>query len=150
MLARYDAGATTGNGRLPAPVDLDDLVLREARRLRERGGVEVDTSAVSGAQVVGHADELVRVVRNLVDNAGRHAAGGVVLALHEGDRWAELSVADDGEGIPKAQRDRIFDRFTRADDARAPAPAPSPACRCRRRRGRADGGVEVPTAAWSC
>jgi signal transduction histidine kinase len=119
VLARHDAGGAAGPGRPPCALDLDDLVLREARRLREGGRVEVDTASVSGAQVVGHADELVRVVRNLVDNAGRHAASRVVLALREDDRWAELTVADDGAGIPADQRDRLFDRFTRADDARA-------------------------------
>ncbi len=99
-------------------VDLDELLLGEARRLRDRGRVAVDASRVSGARVTGDRDQLTRVVRNLVANAERHAAAQVYLELRTIDGEAELVVADDGPGIPPADRERVFQRFTRLDEAR--------------------------------
>jgi signal transduction histidine kinase len=116
QLARADAGAA-GNGRVEA-VDLDDLVLREVRRIRAGGRVEVDGSGVSGAEVTGDPDQLARAVRNLVDNAVRHATARVTITLAETDRTAELTVADDGPGIPAEDRERVFERFGRLDEAR--------------------------------
>ena len=57
-------------------------------------------------------------VRNLLDNAARHADSTVTVALHESESAAVLSVVDDGPGIPPDQRDRVFERFARLDDAR--------------------------------
>jgi signal transduction histidine kinase len=121
VLARSDAGASGVGAGPTGPVDLDEIVLREARRLRSRaeGRVQVDTSHVSGAQVVGSADQLTRAVRNLLDNAARHARSAVTLMLSETSREVTLVVADDGAGIPPDQRERIFERFTRLDEARA-------------------------------
>ena len=73
---------------------------------------------MSGAQLVANSDQLVRAVRNLLDNAARHATSTVTVALHESESAAVLSVADDGPGIPPDQRDRVFERFTRLDGAR--------------------------------
>jgi signal transduction histidine kinase len=99
-------------------VDLDDIVLDEARRARGRDGVDVDTSRVSAARVQGSADQLHQVVRNLLDNARRHARSRVAVELqHDGDA-AVLAVHDDGPGIPVSERQRVFERFTRLDDAR--------------------------------
>jgi signal transduction histidine kinase len=114
-LARSDAGAATIDVR---DVDLDDVVLRLARRIAEGGRVAVDTSGVTGAQVRGDADQLVRAVGNLTDNAVRHATATVTLTLAERDGAAVLTVADDGPGIPPTERERVFDRFSRLDDAR--------------------------------
>jgi signal transduction histidine kinase len=99
-------------------VDLDELLLAEARRLHDRGRVAVDASRVSGARVSGDRDQLTRVVRNLVANAERHAVAQVCLELRMLDGEAELVVADDGPGIPPADRERVFERFTRLDEAR--------------------------------
>lgn len=115
QLARADAGV--GSERRQ-PVDLDDLVLREARRVRASGRVALDLSGMSGAQVLGDPDELARAVRNLVDNAERHAAARVTLTLTEVDGAAVFTVADDGPGIPANQREQVFERFRRLDDAR--------------------------------
>jgi signal transduction histidine kinase len=115
LLARTDAGASpAARGR----VDLDDVVLRSARRLRERG-VAVDSSSVTGAQVIGDADQLGRAVANVVDNAARHATARVTLGLAEQDGHAVLAVTDDGPGVPPQHHERVFDRFTRLDDARS-------------------------------
>jgi signal transduction histidine kinase len=115
QLARSDAGAVDLSS---APVDIDDLVLREARRIGERGRVRVDLRGVSAAQVTGDRDQLGRAVRNVLDNAERHAATTVTVTLDETDGLARLTVADDGAGIPPEQRSRIFERFTRLDEAR--------------------------------
>ena len=115
-LARADAGALATRQE---PVDLDDVVLRAAEGLRADGRVKVDISAVSAAQVLGDPDQLGRCVRNLTDNAARHAASTVTLALSEQDHRAVLSVADDGPGVPADQRDRVFERFARLDEARS-------------------------------
>lgn len=99
-------------------VDLDDIVLREARRLRAEGAT-LDLSDVSGAAVTGDEGQLVRVVRNLLDNAVRHAESQVTVALREVAGRVRLDVADDGPGVPATQAERIFERFTRLDAARS-------------------------------
>jgi signal transduction histidine kinase len=116
LLARSDEGRLGGTRR---PVDLDDLVLAEAARLRQLGAVAVDASGVTAGQVVGDAGQLGRVVRNLADNAARHAAGVVRFGVGSDDRGVRLWVADDGPGIPVADRARVFERFTRLDASRA-------------------------------
>jgi signal transduction histidine kinase len=114
LLTRTDEGAVA---RSPREVDLDDLVLAEARRVRN--GLRVDTSGVQPGRVRGEAAALSQVVRNLLDNAARHAASSVTASVAEGDGAVELVVEDDGPGIPEAQRERVFERFVRLDEARA-------------------------------
>lgn len=115
VLARADEGAL---GVQAVPVDLDDLVGAEASRLRASGRVRVDASGVGPARVSGDAGLLGQVVRNLTDNAARHARSVVSLALVERGRTVELVVDDDGAGIPPADRDRVLERFVRLDEAR--------------------------------
>ena len=74
---------------------------------------------MSGAQIEGDADLLTRAVRNLIDNADRHAAAVVTVALREDTDEVVFSVVDDGPGVPECERDRIFEPFTRLDEARA-------------------------------
>jgi signal transduction histidine kinase len=101
------------------PVDLDDLVFDEARRLRGVSGVRVDTTGVSAGRVDGDAAGLRRVLRNLGDNAARHAGSQVAFSVAEHDGVVRLRVEDDGPGIPEADRERVFERFVRLDGARA-------------------------------
>jgi signal transduction histidine kinase len=101
------------------PVDLDDLVFDEARRLRETTGLRVDTAAVSAGRVDGDANGLRRVLRNLGENAARHARRRLAFSVAEADGTVRLEVDDDGPGIPEAERQRVFERFVRLDDARA-------------------------------
>jgi signal transduction histidine kinase len=114
-LARSGAGATLVGDE---PVDLDDIVLRHAQHLRSAGGVAIDSSGVTAAQVRGDHDQLDRAVGNVSDNAARHATGRVAFTLAEHDGAAQLSISDDGPGIPAHARERVFDRFARLDDAR--------------------------------
>ncbi|MEK6312138.1 MAG: ATP-binding protein, partial [Curtobacterium sp.] len=99
-------------------VDLDDVVLVEAVRLRGLG-VTVDAGAVGAARAAGDPVLLGRVVRNLVDNAARHAGSKVVLGLAVDAREVVLTVDDDGTGVPVEQRERVFERFVRLDEGRA-------------------------------
>jgi len=101
------------------PLDLDDVVLEEAARARSTSDVAIDTSRVSAAPVRGSREELRRLVRNLVENGVRHAVRSVRLEVSLADGRAHLDVVDDGPGIPMDERERVFDRFYRADDARA-------------------------------
>jgi signal transduction histidine kinase len=64
------------------------------------------------------ADELHRAVGNLVDNAVRHARTQVEVAARVDQSWAVISVSDDGPGIAPEDKERVFERFTRLDDAR--------------------------------
>lgn len=68
---------------------------------------------------VGDAGRLERLMVNLVDNAVRYAKSSVVVSARHDGAWAELSVTDDGSGIPEADRERVFVRFARLDDARS-------------------------------
>jgi signal transduction histidine kinase len=116
FLARSESGAV---GRPSAPVDLDDLVLEEAKRLGGRAGIRVDVSAVSAARIVGDGAELVRAIRNLASNAERHARTAIRFELRENGAACQLVVADDGPGIPAEYHAKIFERFTRLDEARS-------------------------------
>ena len=100
------------------PVDLDDLVFEEAGRLRASTPLQIDTSAVSVGRVFGDRGQLTRLLRNLTDNAARHSQGTVALSLHQDDGIAVLNVDDDGDGIPPSERERIFERFVRLEEAR--------------------------------
>jgi signal transduction histidine kinase len=101
------------------PVDVDDLVFDEARRLREGTGLRVDTTGVSAGRVDGDAAGLRRVLRNLGENAARYARGHLAFSVAERDGRVLVEVDDDGPGIPEADRERVFERFVRLDDARA-------------------------------
>ena len=102
-------------------IDMDVVVDDEVRQLRETSRVEIDTSRVSAAEVLGNRSQLSRVVRNLLSNATRLATQRVTVALSSGERGVELVIDDDGPGIPAADRDRVFERFVRLDEARTAA-----------------------------
>jgi signal transduction histidine kinase len=98
-----------------AAVDLERVVRTEAQRPRR---VPVDCADVGPATLRGDAPQLGRLVRNLLDNAARHAATGVRVELRRtGDRVV-LVVDDDGPGVPPADRSRVLERFVRLADGR--------------------------------
>lgn len=114
LLARADE---RGMAPRREDVDLDEVAQAERYRPAADGiALRVDAAPV---RVVGDRGQLAQVVRNLVDNACRHARSQVLVTVQrDGDR-AVLDVADDGPGVPAAQRARVFERFVRLDDARA-------------------------------
>lgn len=98
-------------------VDLDELLEAEGARLRAAGtAVRLDTAPV---RVWGDHAQLTRVIRNLADNAARHATTQVVLQSRAAPGYAVIRVSDDGPGIPVADRQRVFERFVRLNDDRA-------------------------------
>lgn len=113
-LARLDDGV----GSPQSPVDLDDVVLEEASRLQDSTPIRLRTEAVSGGPVLGNRADLGRAVRNLLENAVRHARSSVELRLSAVDGDVRLEIADDGPGVAPADRARVFDRFYKADTAR--------------------------------
>ena len=115
VLTRADEGAVF---RTVHDVDLDDLALAEASRVR-RNGLDVDTTGLTHGRVRGDRASLAQVVRNLVDNAARHSDARIAMALRESGDQVELIVEDDGLGIAEDQRERVFERFVRLDEARA-------------------------------
>jgi signal transduction histidine kinase len=116
LLARADADA-------PPPARVDPIVAAELvaeivadyadARVTVRAGAVADTAVVMAAR-----DELRRAMTNLADNAVRHAKTGVELSASVAVGEVVFAVSDDGPGIPLAERERVFDRFTRLDDAR--------------------------------
>jgi two-component system OmpR family sensor kinase len=113
-LARADAGL-----RLElAPVELRTLVTQVAR---QAGAVHPDrTVSVEAvdAAVAGDEDALRQLLWILLDNAIRHARTRVSVRLSLNGGWARLMVGDDGPGIAPDDRERVFERFYRADPAR--------------------------------
>jgi signal transduction histidine kinase len=102
-----------------AAVDLDDLAFEEGHRLRSTTSKRVDTSGVKAVRVQGDADALRRMVRNVGENAVRHASSRVDVTLVERGEEVVLTIDDDGPGIPATERARVLQRFVRLDEARS-------------------------------
>jgi len=129
LLARSD-----GDAFASTVVDLDDLLLDEAHRAAADGpappgvtgatgatGVTVDSSAIEPARVMGDPRALGRALRNVIENATRHARSQVTVTLAAHDGVAVVGIADDGPGIAADRRDEVFERFARLDEARSGA-----------------------------
>ncbi|MGG2461207.1 sensor histidine kinase [Streptomyces sp. RGM 3693] len=115
LLARLDAGERPRAGRLDlAELVRDELAHRSGDRLPVAADLPDEPLPVSASHT-----QLARVLGNLLDNAQRHACSVVRVAVHRGAAGTvALDVTDDGPGVPPADRDRIFTRFIRLDDAR--------------------------------
>jgi signal transduction histidine kinase len=112
LLARADE-----RGLRPRREDVDLDEVAQAERWRPSGvRPRVEAAPV---RVVGDRAQLAQVVRNLVDNACRHARSAVLVTVRRSSGHAVIEVADDGPGVPPDQRARVFERFVRLDDARA-------------------------------
>ncbi|MFE0452215.1 sensor histidine kinase [Streptomyces sp. NPDC058914] len=109
LLARLDAGERPADAR----VDLAALAREEAAG---RARVTVDAESV---EVAGSRGQLGRVLANLLDNAQRHARSAVTVAVRREGERVVVEVADDGDGVPEADRERVFERFVRLDAARS-------------------------------
>ena len=97
-----------------APVDLGDVAAGTSEGLRpelEDAGIALAVEVPATPVVVpGDADRLAQVVANLLDNAGRYAAGRIEVTVTTAGRWATLAVDDDGPGIPPGERPLVFER----------------------------------------
>lgn len=118
LLAKAD---DTGIRMQHTDVDLDDLVSAEIQRLRSSAPELTVTGDVHPVRVVGDPTRLSQVLRNLVDNAARAAHSTVRLTATEQNGSAVITVEDDGDGIPDAERLRVFERFVRLDTSRSRA-----------------------------
>ena len=117
ILARADDAAAT---RTSSAVDVTALLSDVAGRYAS-ARVPVHTApGLAGRRLQTRAPrgELTRALTNLVDNAVRHARTAVVLDATAVGHQVEVTVTDDGHGISVEDRDRVFDRFTRLDEAR--------------------------------
>ncbi|MFI5736257.1 sensor histidine kinase [Kribbella sp. NPDC051587] len=114
LVARLDAEPST----TAQPVDLAELVRRHlAARVDEGPALTFD--APESVMMTGDPAQLDRLVRNLVDNAIRHTHTIVAVSIDHQDASVVLHIDDDGDGIPAADRERVFERFTRLDEARS-------------------------------
>ena len=109
--------ARTPHAKLLAcePVDLAAIVhgcLREFEPRAEAAGITID-SVIQSAIVNGDGRRLRELVRNLLENALRHARTRIAIECTANDGRAVLRVADDGSGVAPPDRERIFERFVR-------------------------------------
>jgi signal transduction histidine kinase len=115
LLARADE---RGLDMAREDVDLDDLAAAELRRLRTETDLDV-AAELEPARLTGDPAALSRVLRNLFNNAARHAVSRVLVSVRSTADGVRVEVSDDGPGIAPADRERIFDRFVRLDPDRS-------------------------------
>ena len=121
-LARLESGAPPP---LTEPVDLARLVEAELSQ-RRRPDATVTVRVPSGpVTVLGSPLRLARLLENLMSNAERHARGRIEVSVAREGGWAVLEIADDGPGIPAAERKAVFTRFYRRADAHDTDPSGS-------------------------
>jgi signal transduction histidine kinase len=99
-------------------VDLDDLAANEIARIRRETPLAVQAD-LAPAKLTGDRDALLRVLRNVLDNAACHARSLIEVGVRASAQLVWLTVGDDGPGIAVADRLRVFDRFVRLDADRA-------------------------------
>jgi signal transduction histidine kinase len=108
-------------GASPQPamqhVDLTALVLAAAAHRADHQEIQLHLDP--GVTVDAVPPHVARMLTNLLDNAHRHATRTIRVDLHRTGDSAELVIADDGQGIAQADRERIFHRFVRLDSARS-------------------------------
>jgi two-component system sensor histidine kinase SenX3 len=127
-LSRIEMGAE----RSDEPVRIADVIRAGVDRVTElaaRDGitisslttVETDARQADALTVFGDRRQLVSAVGNLIENAVKYSEPGssVQVRARRVDDWIEISVADQGVGIPQRDLDRVFERFYRVDRARS-------------------------------
>lgn len=120
-LSRLQAKDTVRAGQ---PVDLNRVVSEAVDRSRlpaEARDIDIKVAGRIDSTVHGDPDQLMTALRNLIDNAVRYSPEGttVGVGLKSVRGLAQISVTDQGVGIPEEEQDRIFERFYRIDAARS-------------------------------
>ncbi|WP_024366849.1 ATP-binding protein [Arthrobacter sp. TB 26] len=113
--------AKTNDGGLrleTTDVDLDDVLNEEVRRLRSTSNRRIEVS-LEPARVTGDPRRLGQVVRNVLDNADRHAVSRISIRLQNTNDGALVTIDNDGPPVPVGDRERIFERFVRLDQSRS-------------------------------
>ncbi|MDP9417206.1 MAG: ATP-binding protein [Actinomycetota bacterium] len=110
----------------PATVDVDSVVVDAVDHCRlaaQSKGIALVMSGEEDVQVLGDESQLVTALRNLIDNAISYSPERtrIAVAVQVVDDVVEVSVADQGIGIPDDDLERIFERFYRVDPARSRA-----------------------------
>jgi two-component system, OmpR family, sensor histidine kinase SenX3 len=124
MLSRIQAAEPVPD---PTPVQLDSVVAEALDRCRMKAtarGISLELDGENGISLMGDEDLLVTALRNLLENAIAYSPDKtrVKVTTRTADSWmAEISVTDQGIGIPERDRERIFERFYRVDPARSRA-----------------------------
>jgi two-component system, OmpR family, sensor kinase len=118
-LARADSGLRLAL----APVDLRAITVEVTRQASTARPSQKLTIEAEPASVSGDEDALRQLLWILLDNACRYARTTIAVRLFTEEGWARLMVTDDGPGIPVDLRERVFERFSRADPSRAGAHA---------------------------
>jgi two-component system sensor histidine kinase SenX3 len=119
-----------GGDRVSEPVRLADVIRAAVDRVTQLAGQREITILATGAglggvgvpiTVAGDRPQLVSAVGNLVENAVKYSerGGHVKVRVEPTEDWLELSVSDEGVGIPQRDLSRIFERFYRVDRARS-------------------------------
>jgi signal transduction histidine kinase len=99
-------------------VSVSDVAEAEVARARHNARCAIH-SALSPARIVGDSTAISRVIRNLLDNAVRHATSHVDVCVGSRGRDAVITISDDGPGIARENRTRVFERFVRLDSDRS-------------------------------
>ncbi len=116
-LARIDEGGGLATETIAVAPLLEELVA-----VAEPGaGARIELAGIPGGTIEADPDRLAQVIRNLIANAVEHAGSGgrVTVGARTLGRSLEVVVDDDGPGIPPGERERVFDRFHRADASRS-------------------------------
>jgi signal transduction histidine kinase len=117
VLARRDSDATDpGDAEW---VDVGDIVRRAQEHARDRDGVDITVDVEGSSTTFGRRNDLQRAVGNVLDNAVRHARSAVQVSVLRNGESVAVAVEDDGDGVPLAERERIFERFARVDWSRS-------------------------------
>jgi len=121
LLARADSGHLVAQRETIYLEDLVDEAIRAVHGVAELRGVKIELKRLVEAPVRGDADLLGRLLLNLLDNAIKYSPEGrtVQVEMSRGGGHCEITVVDEGPGIPPTAHEQIFERFFRVDPARS-------------------------------
>ncbi len=125
MIARVEAGAPSG---VLSPIDVSTIVADVAELygpVAEDAGIDVSTSIADGITLKANRELIGQAMVNLLENAVKYARpedgshGRISITLEAQADRAVITVADNGPGIPEAERDRVLERFVRLEESRS-------------------------------